>query len=777
MAISAKDAAKTRYLTFLHKQYQKGTLNRQQIEVLTREGYIKEGPTIIKMTPSQQIQQKKVKRWVNDPFCKPAEFARFKPGITKEDWLPESNLYHKQDFIDWINSITYGPFPQAIKYPKFEKYKAQAYRWLQEKDNITNYKDDDSKREYTNQERNRIKENTLYFANKYGELKEGDAISGMMKYYAKEHHAVIYYLFDCRYNVIGGKGRQIGFTSAMGIIALKMMLIHNNYYIKFIAEDKDTVEEIFTDKLKYPFGALPRWLQPPVKSDSGTRFWLSDKPGKGKRGYPNSRVDVVAPKKTAINGGSPQLALVDEIGNIGILGPMLNEARPTMFWNDPKTGKFTLRRQIWMWGTGGEMDKGKGAYEKEWYRILGLWEAKQFESGFVPLFFSWHSRLNKEEYEKEKAWYYGSRSKERDIDLETSKIQFHQHYPSSFKDMFLSNSSTLVSREIIEGGLERCRLMGPRARPTLGYFEPIYDYDDPMPPESDVPYRIIDARFVALDEDDPDHDHKATTWMFQKPEQFWVNRYWQGTDPIATETGHSKMSSAIWDDHLKTCPALVNFRKQHDHKYAFLQVVLLGLYYDVENKVKLGVKELIEANIGTNYSDYKESKGFLNSLIFNTQLPAKVQGGTRDIGLDKKGLRADAVIEYMTEVFRNYHHNIYISVFFDQLSTFAYKMSATGKETWEPLNKLMHYDDALDALTYAYIARIACSHMRTYRLNSQFSKTRIRYKLVRDADFNLIRVPVKEINNMHQYEEREDFRSPQRQARRISESLPGAETH
>lgn len=772
MAISSKDVAKKRYLAYLYKQYEKGTLNRTQVEFLRREGYIKEGPTIVKMTPSQQITQKKVKRWSNDPFVHSGTFSRFKDHITKEDWLPESNLYHKQDFIDWINSIVYGPFPQAINYPKFERYKAQAFRWLQEKDNITNYKDDDAKREYANQERDRIKENTLYFANKYGELKEGDAASGMMKYTAKEHHAVIFYLFDCRYNVVGGKGRQIGFTSAMGLIALKMMVIQNNYYIKFIAEDKDTVEEIFTDKLKYPFGALPRWLQPPVKSDSGQRFWLSDKPGKGKKGYPNSRCDVVAPKKTAINGGSPQLALIDEIGNIGILGPMLNEARPTMFWNDPITGKFALRRQIWMWGTGGEMDRGKGAYEKEWYRILGLWEAKQFEGGFVPLFFSWHARLNKEEYEKEKSWYYGARASERDIDLETSKIQFHQHYPTSFKDMFLSNSSTLVSREIIEGGQDRCRALGPRAKPTFGYFEPVYDYNDPMPPESDVPYRVIDARFIPLDDDDP--DQMGTTWIFQHPEKFYVNRYWQGTDPVSTESGHSKQASAIWDDYMKTCSALVNFRKSHEHKYGFLQTVLLGLYYDVENVVKRGVKELVEANIGTNYIDYKESKGFLQSLIFNQQLPAKVQGGARDIGLDKKGLRSDAVVEYMTEVFRNYHHNIYISVFFDQLTTFAYTLTQAGKESWGPLNKFMHYDDALDAITYAYIGRIACSHMKTHRIDGIVSRNRVRYKLVRDANWNLVRTAVKEKSNTFEDERKENIRSSQDPARRLSQSLPGA---
>ena len=154
---------------------------------------------------------------------------------------------------------------------------------------------------------------------------------------------MVYGHFDCGYNVVGGKGRQIGWTSIMGLLAVKKMIFQSNYYIKFVTEDKDTGEEIFSDKIKYPFGALPRWMMPKVKSDSGTRFWLSDKTAKGAKGYPNSRLDVVAPKNTAINGGSPQLALIDEIGNIGILGAMLNEARPTMFWNNPKTGSMTVQ--------------------------------------------------------------------------------------------------------------------------------------------------------------------------------------------------------------------------------------------------------------------------------------------------------------------------------------------------------------------------------------------------------------------------------------------------
>ena len=764
MANVQLDTAKRKYLEYLYSQYVKGVLDREKIEMLRREGFIRDAAKMGRPKGAVPIYKKEVAlgvKWDLDPFTSPEVYARFRENITRENWMPDNGvLYHNEDFVNWINSMVYGIYPHRIKYDKFERYKAQAYRWLQEGDNITDYRTDESRREYVFREMDRIKENTLYFANKYGELKEGDIESGMIKYKAKDHHAVIYYLFDCGYNVIGGKGRQIGFTSALGLCAIKKMISQNNYYIKFIAEDKDTTEEIFNDKIKYPFGALARWSQPPVKSDSGTRFWLSDKPAKGKKGYPNSRIDVVAPKTTAINGGSPQLALIDEIGNISILGAMLNEGRPTMFWNDPVTGEFKLKRQVWMWGTGGSMEKGKGAYEKEWYRILGLWEAKMYESGFVPLFFSWHVRLNKDEYEKERNWYYGARAVEKDLDLETSKVQFHQHYPTSFKDMFMASANTLVSREIIEGGMDRCRALGPQLQPIYGYFEPIYDYSSPMPPESDVPYRIIDAVFVAVDDNDP--DYKASVIMFQRPEQGWTNRYWQGTDPISTETGHSKQSSVIWDDYQKTISALLNYRKQHDHKYVFLQTVLLGLYYDMTQGRKTGVKELVEANIGTNYIDYKEAKGFLSSLIFNAQLPDKVMGGARDIGIDNKGNRADAIVEYLTEVIRAYHKRIFISVIFDQLTTFVYEIKpTTGRESWGPQNKLLHYDDALYGLAYAYIGRLACSHVRCYRNDAMNVQMRIRYKLVRDADYNLIRIPVREatINTKQNAEHSKALRS------------------
>ncbi len=734
-------AARKKYLKYLMTQYEKGILQPDKIEELKREGYIRTGR--IGKDFSEEVALRLEKSWetMMDPFSDSGSYYLYKQDLTKADWIPASVIEHAPDFVAWINSMLYGYFPNKAEYKKFTLYKAQAFRWLEEEDNITSYHTEDAKRGFKIREYNRSDENSLYFVNRYGELKEGDISSGFVKYQAREHHAVICYLFDCGYNVIGGKGRQIGFTSIMGLLALKKLIFQPNYYIKFVTEDKDTGEEIFNDKIKYPFGAIPRWMMPKVKSDSGTRFWLSDKLKKGEKGYPNSRIDVIAPKITAINGGSPQLALIDEIGNIGILGGMLNEARPTMFWNNPKTGKFELKRQIWMWGTGGKMEKGKGEYEKEWYRILGLWESKNFSNGFVPLFFSWHCRFDKQEYEKEKAWYYGARAMKEDIDLETSKTQFHQHYPSNFKDMFLTTASTLVSREIIEGGLERCRKLSSTMAPVFGYFEPIFNELDPMPPESDVPYRIIGSRFIPID--DEDDFKKASTCIFRWPEDLWVNRYWKGTDPIATETGHSKFSSAIWDDYEKTVPAIMNFRRQHDHKYTFLQSLLLGLFYDTGPGIKTGVHDLVEANIGTNYIDYVEAKGFFNPLVFNSQLPSKVAGGARLIGIDNKGTRANGIIDYMTELLRNYHDRMFISIIFEQLTTFVQDVSKSGKEVWGPMNKLMHFDDVLYALVYAYICRLSHLNLQPIHKDAVSTKTILRHKLVRTKDWDMVRVPIK----------------------------------
>lgn len=739
--------AEKKYLDHLYKQYENGVLDKRGIEKLKEKGYITERgvkykePGVIDPVPRSKVIS--TQEWLKmmDPFSRWHKYQQMRP-VTDSEWRPESNVQHSKEFVHWIDSMLYGAFSSKAFYKKFDKYKAQAWQWLQDTDTYYTYKTEDERRDFIMREYNRCSSNTLYFANKYGQLKEGDAEHGFLDYKAREHHAVIFYLCDCEYNFVGGKGRQIGFTSAMGLYATKKLVFSYNYFMKFISEDETTSQEIFNDKIKYAFTVLPNWMKPPVKSDRGMRLELSDKKKKGEAGYPNSRVEVLPPRTTAINGGSPQLVLIDEAGNIGILTEMINEGRPTMFWNNPKTGEFEMKRQVILWSTGGQMLRSKGAYEREWNRIVALWEEKKWtQSGFIPLFFSWHARFSKDEYLREKSWYYGARASEEDMDLETSKTQFHQHYPSSPVDMFMRTDSTLVSRDVIYGGIDRCKKLTAGTQPIYGFFEPVYDFNDPMPPESDTPYRIIDAVFVPLnDDDDP---RLATTIMFQKPELGWKHRYWQGTDPIATETGQSKMASGIWDDYYKTVSCIVNYRKQHDHKKSYLQCLLMGLYYDT-NKVKKGVKDLVESNIGTNYIDYKREKGFFDTLTFNSELPNRVLGGSREVGIDNKGSRAHAIIDYMTEMFRAFHKRFFIKVIFDQLSTFVFKVTESGKETWEKQNKLLHHDDVLFAITFAYINKLAHPNRNPTKQVAESVKTRIRYKLVRTADGELVRRPVRE---------------------------------
>ena len=396
-----QDYAEKKYLDHLFKQHQAGVLDKKGIELLKLKGYVTERGVKYKEegVPTEPKRSKNIstQEWLKmmDPFSRKRHYQLMRP-VAKEQWLPESRIEHSKEFVHWINSMVYGAFSSKAYYKKFDIYKAQAWQWLQDTDTYMTHKTEEERRDFVMKEYDRCDENTLYFANKYGQLKEGDSEHGFLDYKAREHHAVILYLCDCGYNFVGGKGRQIGFTSAMGLFATKKLVFSHNYFMKFISEDEDTSEEIFNDKIKYPFSVLSNWMKPPVKSDRGTRLELSDKKKKGDQGYPNSRIVVQPPRKTGINGGSPQLVLIDEIGNIGILTEMLNEGRPTMFWNNPDTGEFEMKRQVIMWSTGGSMDRSKGAYEREWSRILSLWEAKRWaQSGFVPLFFTWHARFSK----------------------------------------------------------------------------------------------------------------------------------------------------------------------------------------------------------------------------------------------------------------------------------------------------------------------------------------------------------------------------------------------
>jgi len=219
-----------------------------------------------------------------------------------------------------------------------------------------------------------------------------------------------------------------------------------------------------------------------------------------------------------------------------------------------------------------------------------------------------------------------------------------------------------------------------------------------------------------------------------------VDRYYQGTDPISTDNGYSNMSTAIMDDHYKTISCIVDYRDSN-HKQTFLQCMLAGIYYDVENKGK--VPELVEANIGTAYMDYQENKGFERELVQRTELAQVFQGGGGVYGLDNRGARNRLIIDKMYEFIVAYGDRVYIPVFFEQLRTFNCTVTDKGNTTWGTSDKRIYHDDVLFSVVFAYICTLTYSHRIPREIKSEQDKFKMNYKLVMGTDGMLTRRAVK----------------------------------
>lgn len=673
-----------------------------------------------------------------DTYDKIAETSLFTyqggKNISKEDWIPADKIYHTDEFVKWINSINSG-FQKMTRYVKFAMYCQQAADWLAEDSSVNDYATRESRDAYRREEYRRCKENTLYFLDKYIVYSDVESTRGTKQYVSAPVHKVLCYMIDCGYSIMAGKPRQIAATTTIGAIAVAKLVCNKNYFIKMIAQDKDKVEEIFDDKIKFPFSELPDFLRPSVINDRDNFLRLGVKNEKGKRGGLNSKLRVVAPTVSAINGGAPPLVLIDEAGYIRILGKMMKEARPTMFRKDDRTGKLVQSRQIVVWGTGGETDGGGKAYENEFMNTLDKWNRGEHETGIIPLFFDWTTRpgITKEYYLKEKKAYTVEGP-----DKEERMVQFRQSYPSIVDDMFLTSQKLLVSPDWINRQIERIRDTEHKFRPIKGYFEPIYDESQPQPEGSDTPYKIIGSKFIPLD-DLVDDMNMATVEILSHPERSWENRYVQGTDPIGADNGYSNMASAIFDRYWRTPVAILNYRES-DHKKVFLQTLLLGLYYGDKEPVK----ELVEGNIGTAYMDYKENKGFRKSLVYNSEVPNVFQGGGTTFGIDNRGMRNRTIVSRLRECIAGLGEKIYFMTVFSQTRVFVCTYTDKGNETWGVKDKRSNQDDVLFGLVFAYICDETFAHRPPVDKEVKRAQARTKFKLVRQGDGSLRRVQVTE---------------------------------
>src|SRR3972149_7470339 len=654
-------------------------------------------------------------------------------AITKEQWLPESIIYHKKDFVNWIDSINSG-FQNKIHYNKFALYCQQADDWYSENDSIVNYHDIDEQKEYIFQEFDRCRDNVLYFANKYGYLVDETQDSGRLKFYAGEnydHLKIICYLNDCGYSFILGKPRQVGGTTIHGLIALRDTTLRSNFFTKFITKDKTLAGKQLDEKIKYPYGELPEFFklkravdanedESCILNDTETLFNIGIKSKKGNGKGINSKIEIVAPTKTAINGGAPPKVYIDEADDVRGLSEMMTEARPTMF--KKVNNKLKQVRQLIIWSTGTSLNAG-GDFEIEWNKYTALWNKREFGAGIIPLFFDWTTRCDYKTYQDEKLAYSGG------IDGK-SIYQFYQHFPSTPADMFRSYDNTLIDREIIEKNIDK--IYNSELEPCqFGYFEPEYDKSIEYDEKSYVPYKIIGANWMPCDE----LNDRCSTIIFQHPKREWINRYYQGTDPISSSTGLSKMASSIWDEYYHTISAITNIRKSNNPNYSLLQSMVVGIYYDVK-------KELAERNIILPYQQFKEHNSFVDNMVINSELPDYLSSGElSEIGVDNKGDRNKTIIERMREMVRTYGDRIFIQLFWEQHRTFVGVNKKTGYVKWGTKDARIFNDDTLFATVYSYICA-SCFNSTLHPTNTTSIKDRneeVEYEFNYDSNWNLTR--------------------------------------
>jgi hypothetical protein len=660
----------------------------------------------------------------------------FLPPVKTEDWKPKHEQFdYPQEFVDWINSINSG-WQNKKEYEPFNLYVRQANEWLMDSTKIDDYDNEEDQLHWLIEEIERCKENTLYFCNKYGRIKEDTAEGGSIPYIAWEPQQVLLFLFDCGYSMMIGKARQVGFTTTLTLAGMKRVNLNKSYFAKFITHSDSKGKEIFDDKVKWAFTKIPEYIARDVKNWTQNTMAFDRKGNrKGRDDGAGSKFQVVPPAVDAINGGSPSLVMVDEIGLFAIFGQMMREGRPALLKYNPKTGKLFMQQQFLAWGTGGEMDKGGAVFEQEFKACMKEWRSGNYEYGIIPLFFNAYARpgVTKEYLDKEiRAYVMNQESQNADV----AKVQFYQAYPIVIEHMFLRKARTMIP---ISTCIEHGERIYTEDKITWGYFEPILDYSQPKP-DLFVPYRIIGAKFVPT-RDEFDVNTTVCIRTHLAKGEVWKWRFFQGTDPINSETGHSKMSSTVWDALTNSIAATV-FTRDRNFKNSYLQCLLLRLYYDAKGTE--GIPELIENNIGDMYLDFQEQLGFKRNIVSNMSLSPEYfrKPNGKWFGLANKVDTAPRILGKMQEMVDCHATNLDIPWLWKQFETFVEKdlsSASTHRQTrYQAADMRYDYDDVLFSTTFAYINAMSHAKYEPTNLNDDSLQRKVFTRRVQNRQTNFI---------------------------------------
>lgn len=639
---------------------------------------------------------------------------------------------YNRKFVEWVDSINSG-FQNKIDYQPFTDYVNRAEEYLENTDKPSDFIFNSDKVRFVGNDIAKFKENSLYCQNKLLYVKDIKSPGGMKKFKATPAQQIFLFMMDMLYNMLIGKGRQIGFTTAFGGVAAQRISFVDGYFIKFITHTDTKGEEIFEDKIKFAFQNIPVDYRVGVYNYSGetiTTLYGSQTKNKIDKGAFNGKIMKVAPADDAVSGGTPNLVAIDEVGMVKNYGAIIRNGRPTMFGYDDILKELVMKQQLVSWGTAA-LKGGKSSIFKEYMNTAkDEWEKKNYGYGVVPLFFNAFARqgMTMEFWLQEKAAAEATPEQDR----EKAIIEFYQAYPMDWEDMFMSASKTIIPFGLITENIQRIRIQERKA--TYGYFDVangnIQDYID---------RKITNVMPVPIFKSTRGlSDPKTTSVMYEQPEADWLWRYYKGTDTISTRNGHSKFSSSIWDEHKKTIQCCVNFRSQN-FKECFMQSVLQALYYS--NKHYL-VKDLVELNNGDGYIEFVENLGLKNMLIQNSMLPNRLQTPESLYGIRKGNNTSGKINDNLLDLLENFSENINIEDIFLQLKTFVAKEKETGYITFKPESRF-DFDDLLDGVTYGYMgAQCYSRHAPTFLGAEVQKKPVIKWVQNKDTNFQIRRARV-----------------------------------
>jgi len=689
--------------------------------------------------------------------------------ITDDDIFPESPRDCDDAFHDFIDSHI-PRFSNLIAYEPFYLYCEKARRMLEDKSTLMDIPFA-QRFDWKQMELDRMATNYLYGLNKYITIKEDGQPGGRRKFVASTPQAFLAYICNRRNHFNLVKGRQAAVTSEMMAIADIEMVCTPSWTGVFMVHKKEgTGKGLFRDKHQNTLQHMPGWIVNEIdvsKGFSSESTIIDFDPGdtKAKKGMDVSEFRLLSAEDSmVVNGKTPTISMFDECQNIPTYQLIKKEIMPSLKQFNIETGEMDVNRCIWAWGTGSSNNTGNGAFESDFKSLLESWQARRNTSGWVPLFFDWTCRpgMTRKEYlETREEYMSGSTDETKGLSHAERLSLFCAHYPSKPDDAFLSTHKTLIPMDIIVKQMQRISSMCINAEPSLapvpGRFIPVFDESVEIPGDSPFAHPIVGVQWKPSFAS----DSEAPVRMFMDRQKNWAHRYFQGTDPIQNDGGHSRFSSVVWDaaarqigegddTHFVPTVACVLNSRSYNPMELFVQCALMGMYY--ANIGQKACKELVEINVGHRYADFKCSSVFnlRESLLTRHQLLPKYRTGeAKNIyGIDLKGgkgSRKEHLYADVVDLLLANWQNIWYYDIWSQIRRISVTSNPDGSVQWGTQNKNVYNDDMVYAMGYADLC-CRCIGKQPEFVSSDTPKYVVKRVLARDANlqpyYETVKVPM-----------------------------------